>query len=79
MITASNFAPGTTAKDIERALQGSGHGASLRSCRITAASPTVMADLAYSNAADADKVINDFNQQPVSIAKRYKCEGIRSD
>lgn len=79
LITASNFAPGTTAEDIERALQGSGHGASLQSCRITAASPTVMADLTYSNAADADKFINAFNNKPVSIAKQHKCKGIRSD
>lgn len=64
MVTASNFAPGTTAADIESVMRSV--GGDLQFCRLTAASPTVIADLGFSDAADADKVIATFNNKRVS-------------
>lgn len=62
---ASNFAPGTTAADIESVMRSV--GGDLQFCRLIAATPTVIAEMGFTNAEDADKVIETFNNKRVSL------------
>ncbi|KAK5211861.1 hypothetical protein LTR47_003790 [Exophiala xenobiotica] len=66
-VEASNFAPGTTAADIESALQSEtvdDNGASwMLSCRIISTSPTVVAEMVFSERHVADRVISTYNNQ----------------
>lgn len=64
VVIASNFAPGTTAADIEAAMQPV--GGDVRSCKLVSASPTVMAELIFEHKDGADNVIATFNNQKVS-------------
>lgn len=66
VVQASNFAPGTTAADIEAAMQSvstDSTGNSLISCRILASNPTVMAEMEFSERYIADEVIRTFNNE----------------
>ena len=63
-VIGSNFAPGTTAADIESALFK--HGGEMQSCRILTAEPTVMAEMVYAEKENAERVINKFNNAKVS-------------
>ena len=58
VVEASNFAPGTTAADIESALQSvavDSNGANgIISCRIVTASPTVIAEMVFTERHIAD-------------------------
>lgn len=67
VVHASNFAPGTTAADIESALQGvatDSTGASgMASCRIMTNNPTVMAEMVFHEKHVAENVIATFNNQ----------------
>ena len=67
MVHASNFAPGTTAADIESALTqviADDTGAiPISSCRIMSNNPTVIAEMVFSEKFVADKVVNTFNNQ----------------
>ena len=64
---ASNFAPGTTAADIEAAIQSvaidSIGNNGLVSCRIMTSNPTVMAEMVFHERYIADKVVETFNNQ----------------
>ena len=63
---ASNFARGTTAADIESALLSIGNAASeatLTSCRIIERSPTVIAEMVFTDRTAAEEVINMWNGQ----------------
>lgn len=66
-VEASNFAPGTTAADIESALQGDtlddNGGNGMLSCRIIASSPMVVAEMVFSERDIADRVISTYNNQ----------------
>ncbi|KAL6250120.1 hypothetical protein RBB50_002421 [Rhinocladiella similis] len=66
-VEASNFAPGTTAADIESALQGEtidDNGASgMLSCRIIATAPAVVAEMIFTERHLADRVISTYNNQ----------------
>ena len=62
-VVGSNFAPGTTAADIEAALMSTG-GAMLK-CKILTASPTVMAEMVFTEKTSADRVIETFNNRKV--------------
>lgn len=64
VVVASNFAPGTTAADIEAAMQPV--GGEVRSCKLVSANPTVMAELVFEDKDGADNVIATFNNQRVS-------------
>ena len=64
VVIASNFAPGTTAADIEAAMQPI--GGEVRSCKLASASPTVMAELIFEEKEGAENVIATFNNQKVS-------------
>ncbi|KAG9784198.1 hypothetical protein KCU88_g2831, partial [Aureobasidium melanogenum] len=67
VVEASNFAPGTTAADIESALQDDtldDSGVSgMVSCRIVATSPTVVAEMVFTERYIADRVISTYNNQ----------------
>lgn len=74
-MVASNFAPGTTAADIESVMRSV--GGDLQFCRLMAAQPTVIAEMGFTNAGDADKVIETFNNKRVSL-RRTCCKMARS-
>lgn len=63
VVMASNFAPGTTAADIESAMVSS--VGEMQSCRIITSTPTVMAEMAFAEKQSADNVIATFNNQKV--------------
>jgi len=60
-IMAQNFAPGTTAADIESAM--SPIGGIILSCRIVAARPTVIAEIVVESKEGADNIVATFNNQ----------------
>ncbi|MCJ1390500.1 hypothetical protein MMC18_003360 [Xylographa bjoerkii] len=60
-VQASNFAPGTTAADIESAMVPI--GGEMQSCRIIKSAPTVIAEMVFLDKAGADSVIATFNNQ----------------
>ena len=68
IVVASNFAPGTTAADIESVM--SGVGGQMLNCRLISASPTVMAEMQFSDKDGAETVISTFNNKKVSISTR---------
>ena len=63
VVIGSNFAPGTTAADIESAMVPS--GGELQSCKIITASPTVMAEMVFTEKRNAEAVIETFNNKKV--------------
>ena len=64
VVVASNFAPGTTAADIESVMRNV--GGDVLYCRLIAANPTVMAEMGFADVAAADTVIETFNNHRVS-------------
>lgn len=62
-VIASNFAPGTTAADIEAVM--SPVGGETLGCRLISASPTVMVELQFVDKQGAENVIATFNNQKV--------------
>lgn len=64
IVIASNFAPGTTAADIEAVM--SPHAGETLGCRLISAAPTVMVELQVATKEGADNVIATFNNQKVS-------------
>lgn len=58
---ASNFAPGTTAADIESIMAPI--AGELRSCRILSPKPTVLAEIEVGSRDGAENVVNTFNNQ----------------
>jgi hypothetical protein len=60
-VIASNFAPGTTAADIEAVM--SPHAGETLGCRLLTAAPTVMVELQVVTKEGADNVIATFNNQ----------------
>lgn len=63
VVIGSNFAPGTTAADIESAMVP--NGGEMQSCRIITASPTVMAEMVFTEKSSAESVISTFNNKKV--------------
>ena len=60
-VIASNFAPGTTAADIEAVM--SPHAGETLGCRLISAAPTVMVELQVATKEGAENVIATFNNQ----------------
>ncbi|KAJ4986058.1 RNA recognition motif containing protein [Stagonosporopsis vannaccii] len=60
-VIASNFAPGTTASDIEAVMAP--HGGESLGCKMLTASPTVMVELTFATREGAENVIATFNNQ----------------
>ncbi|KIW92214.1 uncharacterized protein Z519_07198 [Cladophialophora bantiana CBS 173.52] len=67
VVEASNFAPGTTAADIESALQGETvdeNGVSgMLSCRLVKTSPVVVAELVFTEKQMAEQIISTYHNQ----------------
>ena len=63
VIVAQNFAPGTTAADIESVMNKV--GGDLTSCRLVASTPTVIAEMMFADPTGADNVIEQFNGKKV--------------
>ena len=63
VVVGSNFAPGTTSADIESAMVPL--GGEMQSCRIITSSPTVIAEMVFTDKAGAENVIATFNNQKV--------------
>lgn len=63
IVMGSNFAPGTTAADIESAMLPV--GGAMQSCRILTAAPTVMAEMIFTDRENAQFVIDTFNNKKV--------------
>ena len=63
VVIGQNFAPGTTAADIESAMVPS--GGDMISCRIMSSSPTVMAEIVFAEKHNAETVISKFNNMKV--------------
>ncbi len=63
VVMGSNFAPGTTAADIESAMVPT--GGEMQSCRIITASPTVIAEMVFTEKYSAESVISTFNNKKV--------------
>ena len=61
IVVAQNFAPGTTAADIESVMQPI--GGDMASCRLTASVPTVIAEMAFLDKSGAESVIATFNNK----------------
>lgn len=67
LVIGSNFAPGTTAADIESAMQPS--GGVMLSCTIAQLLPTVTAEMIFAEKENADNVIATFNNKKVMISE----------
>lgn len=65
VIVGSNFAPGTTAADIESAMIPS--GGEMQSCKIVSYSPILVAEMVFADRANAENVIATFNNKKVNI------------
>ncbi|KAL6718413.1 hypothetical protein ACLMJK_004502 [Lecanora helva] len=61
VVIGSNFAPGTTAADIESAMVPS--GGEMQSCKILTSTPTVIAEMVFSEKQNAESVISTFNNK----------------
>lgn len=64
IVVAQNFAPGTTAADIESVMLSV--GGEMHSCKLIASNPTVIAEMNFVEKAGAEKVIETFNGKKVS-------------
>lgn len=65
VVMAQNFAPGTTAADIESAM--SPVGGLVTSCRLIKHHPIVIAEIVFESKEGADNVIATFNNQTVCL------------
>ncbi|KAI7088456.1 hypothetical protein KC356_g3303 [Hortaea werneckii] len=59
VVRAQNFAPGTTAADIESVMQNI--GGQTHYCKLVASNPTVIAEMSFEERSGAEKVIEMFN------------------
>lgn len=66
VIRAQNFAPGTTAADIESVMQNI--GGPTHYCKLVASNPTVIAEMSFEERSGAEKVIEMFNNKKVSLS-----------
>jgi hypothetical protein len=62
-VMAQNFAPGTTAADIESAMTPV--GGEMHSCVILKTSPFLVAEMVFASREGGEKVIETFNNQTV--------------
>lgn len=62
-VIAQNFAPGTTAADIEMVMENI--DADITSCILLASTPTVIAQMTFATKAGADKVVATYNNKRV--------------
>jgi len=62
-VIAQNFAPDTTASDIESAIVPDREAAGLVSCRLITSNPTVIAELVFTMRESAEEIIKKYNNQ----------------
>lgn len=62
-VIAQNFAPDTTALDIESAIVPDREAAGLVSCRLITSHPTVIAELVFTKRETAEEMIRKYNNQ----------------
>ncbi|KAL9631955.1 MAG: hypothetical protein Q9204_003995 [Flavoplaca sp. TL-2023a] len=67
-VVGNNFAPGTTAADIEAAMLPI--GGPMQNCQIVTKLPSVVAEMVFSDKAQADNVIATFNNKKASSLLR---------
>lgn len=67
LVIGSNFAPGTTAADIQSAMVPS--GGEMQSCKVTSYHPTVTAEMIFAEKASAHSVIATFNNKKVEAQR----------
>lgn len=67
IVMGTNFAPGTTAADIESAMAPA--VGEMQSCRIITSSPTVIAEMVFVEKQSADTVISTFNNKKVFMLR----------
>jgi hypothetical protein len=67
IVVAENFAPGTTAADIESAMAP--FGGPILKCRLLPSTSTVIAEIVFDTRDGADSVIEQFNNQTVSAVE----------
>jgi hypothetical protein len=65
IVVGSNFAPGTTAADIQSALEPA--TGPMLSCRIVSSSPSVVAEFAYAEKSAAELVVANYHNQRVRL------------
>ena len=65
-VVGSNFAPGTTAAEIEAAMLPI--GGQMQNCQIVTKVPNVVAEMVFSEKAQADNVISTFNNKKASMS-----------
>lgn len=65
VVMAQNFAPGTTAADIESAMIPV--GGLVHKCRILKTHPITIAEIEFETKEGADRVVESFNNQLVGI------------
>lgn len=65
VVIAQNFAPGTTAADIESAMAPI--GGLVSDCRLIKTQPIVIAEIVFESREGADRAIQTFNNQTVSL------------
>jgi len=63
VVRAQNFAPGTTAADIESVMANV--GGQMTYCKLVASSPTVIAEMSFTDRVGAEAVIEMFNNKKV--------------
>lgn len=68
VVLAANFAPGTTAADIESVMQEIGGECS---CKILELRPDVLAQMTFTDRIGAEKVISTFNGKKVCMTGDY--------
>lgn len=61
LVIAQNFAPGTTAEDIESVFAPDPDANGLVSCKLVVSSPTVIAEVVFNNQDAAEEVVNTYN------------------
>jgi hypothetical protein len=71
-VIAQNFAPGTTAADIEAVLAPEPVENGLIKCRLVASNPTVIAELVFSKRETADSIIQTFNNKKVRAILKFR-------
>lgn len=67
VVIAENFAPGTSAEDIEQAMTP--YGGPILKCKLLPSNSTVIAEIVFDTRDGADRVIEQFHNQSVRTSK----------
>jgi hypothetical protein len=69
-VVGSNFSPGTSAADIQAALES--RTGPMLSCRVISHSPAVTAEITYAEKEIAENTVANFDNQWVRIESRFQ-------